>query len=112
MLTMPVMAGNVREEKTSLTNPENVRTGKRKKDYAGHSSDRPTGDKTFLVHGPGHSAEECKVLKEYSSKYATQRNHKESHSSSKKKRGKSVNFNKETQEVNSMEINYKPAPKK
>ena len=43
---MPVMAGNVREEKTSLTNPENVRTGKRKKDYAGHSSDRPTGDKT------------------------------------------------------------------
>ena len=45
------------------TNPEKGRTGKRKARNAGHPINRPTGVKTCLLHGPGHSTEECKVLK-------------------------------------------------
>ena len=40
------------------------RTGKRKKIYAGNQSDIPTGDKKYVLHGPGHSMEDWKVLKE------------------------------------------------
>ena len=39
-------------------------------------------DKTCLLRGPGHYLEECKVLKEYSKKYAAQRPHKNSKSRS------------------------------
>ena len=47
---------------------------------------RLTGAKKWLVHGPGHSTEEWKVLKEYSGKYAVQRPHtkKQARSSGKK----------------------------
>ena len=60
----------------SPTNPEKVSTGKRRKNHAVHTINRPTGDKTSLVYGPGHSMEECKLLKEYSEKHATQNLHK------------------------------------
>ena len=33
-------------------------------------------DKTCLLHGPGNFSEECKVLKDYSKKYAAKRPHK------------------------------------
>ena len=51
-------------EADSSTNPKKGRTGKRKKNHAGHPSNRPTGAKKCSVHGPSHSTEECKVLKE------------------------------------------------
>ena len=41
------------------TNPEKGCAGKRKKHYAGHPRYWSTVDKTCLVHGPGHSTEEC-----------------------------------------------------
>ena len=58
------------------TNPKNIRTSKHKKHYTGHPSNGPTGDKICLVHGPGHSTTEYKVLKEYSNNYEAQRPHK------------------------------------
>ena len=64
-------------EAASPTNPEKGRAGKLKKNYAGHPSDRMTSDKTCVLHGPRHSTEECKLLKEYSKKYAMQRPYKE-----------------------------------
>ena len=46
------------------SNPKKGRTGKRKRNDAGHTRDAPTGTKnTCLLHGPGHSLEDCKVLK-------------------------------------------------
>ena len=64
-------------ESVSPTNPENCCTDKRKKNNAGHINNCPTGDKTCLVPGPGHTTEECIVLKEYSEKYAVQQPHKD-----------------------------------
>ena len=54
----------------------------------------------------GHSSEECKVLKVYYEKYVTQRPHKptEAWSGGKPKCGKSVEFDDNTQEFNTMEI--------
>ena len=49
---------------------------KRKKYYSGHPSNRPTNEKTCLVHSPGHPTAECRVLKEYYNKYAVQHPHK------------------------------------
>ena len=32
--------------------------------------DRPLGElKTYLIHGPGHSSDECKVLVDFGDKY-------------------------------------------
>ena len=56
--------------------PKTGCAGKRKTRNAGHPRDRPTGGKPCLLHGTGHSTEECKVLKDYSAKYSTQRPHK------------------------------------
>ena len=50
-------------EAASPTNPKMGRAGKRKTRNVAHLIDRPTGGKTCLFHGPGHSTEECKVLK-------------------------------------------------
>ena len=56
-----------------------------------------------MLNGPGNSTEECKVLKDYSTKYAAQWPHKEeSNSGSNKKRGKTVQFDGTTEDVNSM----------
>ena len=43
------------------TNPKKFRAGNHKKNSAGHPSYRPT-DKTQLLHVPGHSMDESKVL--------------------------------------------------
>ena len=51
-------------EATLPTNTEKECAEKHKKNHEGHPSDKPTGDKTYLVHGPGHSTEGCKLLKE------------------------------------------------
>ena len=59
------------------TNPKKGRSGKRKTKNAGHPSDALTGDKkTCMLHGPGHSSEQCKVINIYSKKYAAQQTHK------------------------------------
>ena len=41
-------------EAASPTNPQKGRTSKIKTNHSGHPTDRPTGTKTCLVHGPGH----------------------------------------------------------
>ena len=64
-------------ESAPHTIPETVCTDKRKTRNTGHPNNRPTGGKTCLLHGPGHSTEECKVLRDQSAKYAAQRPHKE-----------------------------------
>ena len=101
-------------EFTYQTNPEKGRSGKHKKNYAGDPSNWTTGDKTCLVHGPGNSAEGCKLLKEYSEKYAVQRPHKEKEARSRgsKKIGNNVKFNGETQEVNTMVSHDVTIPRK
>ena len=49
------------------TNPDKGCVSKCKKIYIVSPSEKTTGaDKTCLLHGPVHSSEECKVLKEYS----------------------------------------------
>ena len=73
--------GHVRKlkggESASPTNPEKGRDGKWKTENAGHPRYAPTVvKKTCLSHGPGHSSEECKLLKVYSENYADQRPHK------------------------------------
>ena len=68
-------AGNSRQNRgeasSSWTSPEKVESaGKHRKSYV----DRPTGKlKTCLIHGPGHSSEECKVLGDFGTKYAKSR---------------------------------------
>ena len=74
----------------------------------------PTGAKhTCLLHGPGNSSEECKLLKVYSEKYAAQRPHKptEARSGGKPNRGKVVELDDNTQEVNTMENHGDPIPR-
>ena len=66
-----------RGEATPPTNPETGRAGKSNTRNAGHPGDCTTGGKKCFLNSPGHSTEECKVLKDYSTKYATERPHKE-----------------------------------
>ena len=83
--------------------------------YEGHTSDGLTGAKnTSLLHGPRKSSEECKLPKIYSEKYAEQRPHKEkeARSVSKNKCGKSIDFDRETKETNTMESHDDHTPKK
>ena len=96
------------------TNPETGRAGKRKIRNVGHPSDRPTGGKTCFLHVPGNSIEECKLLKDYSTKYVAQHPHnkRESRSGGNKKRGKTVHFDGTTEEVNSMTARGVPIPRK
>ena len=70
--------------------------------------------KTRLLHGTGHSSVDCRVLKEYSKKYATQQSHKENEawSGGKINRGKSVKFDGNVKEVNIMEHDYSIPNKK
>ena len=65
-----------RGEARSPINPKKGNSGKRKETNADHPSDGPTSEKnTCLLHGPGNSSEECKLLKVFSEKYAAQRPH-------------------------------------
>ena len=82
------------------TNPEKGRSGKPKTKNAGHQSDASTGARNIcLLHVPGQSSEECKVIKINCEKYAAQRPHKpiEARFGGKPKRGKAVEFNDNTQ---------------
>ena len=100
-------------EAASPTNPDTSRTGKRKTRNAGHPSDRLTRGKTCLLHGTGHSTEECKGLKGYSTEYTVQRPHKEEAcSGGNKKQGKTVQFDGKTEEVNSMTASDVPITRK
>ena len=67
-----------------------------------------------MLHGPGQSTEDWKVLKEYSAKYASQRpyNEKESRSGGNKKSGTTVNLDGVTEEVNNMEDHDAPIRRK
>ena len=92
-------------ETASPTNPKKGRTGKRKNIYRPSERCAHRSKNICLLHGPGHSSEECKVLKVYSEKYAAQRPHKstEAKSGCKPKHSKVVEFNRNTQEVNFMQ---------
>ena len=62
------------EGSASPSNPEKGRADKRKRNDAGHPSNAPNGKKkTCIFNGPGHSSEECKVIREYSEKHVEQR---------------------------------------
>ena len=55
------------------SNTEKLCAGKRKKSDTGHPSDAPTGaENTCMLHIPGHSSKEWKVLKDYSENHAAQ----------------------------------------
>ena len=106
---------NLKEGETaSPTNPEKGRAGNCKINNEGHPSNLWTRGKTCLLHGPGHSMDECKVLKEYTAKYAAQRSHNEieARSGGNKKRGKTVKFNGATEEVNRMTDHGASIPRK
>ena len=49
-------------EDASPSNSDEGRSVKRKKNHTGHLNNRSTGNKTCLVHGPGHYTADCKVL--------------------------------------------------
>ena len=94
--------------------PKKGRSGKRKTKNSVSPSENTTGvDKTCLLHGPGHSSEECKVLQEYSKKQTAQRPHKENEACSegKTKLGKSIKFSGSIKEDNIVDQDD-PIPKK
>ena len=86
------------------SNPEQVRASKRKINNAGHPSDELTSVKnTYLMHGPGHSLEDCKFPKEDTKKRSAQHTYKYNQSrSGGNKRAKVVKFEEATQEVNTV----------
>ena len=93
-------------ESTSPTNPEKICAGKCKTNNVVYLSNYMiSATNKCLLHGPIHSSEECKVLKEYSKKYAVQQPHKEHEAISgrKTKCGNSVDFGVNVKEVNIME---------
>ena len=63
---------------------------------------------------PGHSTEECKILKDYYAKYAVQRPHnkRQSHSGGNKKRVMTFKFYGAIEEVNSMTDHDAHIPRK
>ena len=94
--------------------PKKGSSGKRKTKNSVSPSENTTGvDKTCLLHGPGHSSEECKVLQEYSKKQTAQRPHKENEACSegKTKLGKSIKFSGSIKEDNIVDQDD-PIPKK
>ena len=97
MPTFSVIEVNLREEKPPRQPTPRIAAMESARKIMQEMSDQPTGDKTFLVYGPRHSTEECKVLKEYSKNYNVQRTHKESRYDGKNKHVKSVKFDGNTQ---------------
>ena len=93
---------------TSSSKPEKGRAGKRKRHDAGHLSGVPTGAKnTCMLHGHGHYSEECKVL------HVARRKFKDKEArSSNNKCGKTVNFERASEEVNTMKYHDEPIPRK
>ena len=82
----------------SPSNPDQGRADKRKIINAGHPSNELTGaKKTCLLHGSGHSSEECKFLLEYTEKCSAQHTYKDKQACSVgNKRGKAVKFESAT----------------
>ena len=58
---------------TSPSNPEKVCADRRKRKYADRLSNDLNAEKTCMLHGPGHSMKEFKVLRDHSKKHAGQR---------------------------------------
>ena len=113
--TVPVLVGRKGGgASASPSNPKQGRSGKRKRSNAGHPSDEPTGaKKKFLIHGPGYSSEECKVLREYNEKRFTQLvYHDKQARSSSNKSGKIVKFESATEEANIMKSHDDIIPRK
>ena len=98
----------------SLSSPKNGRTGKRKGNDTEHPRYAPTGaNNTCMLHGPGHSSEECKVLKEYSKNHIAQQSFKDKQAHSVgNKSGKTVKFKSASEEANVMKYHDEPIPKK
>ena len=61
-----------------------------------------TGDKTFLLNGPGNYKEECKVFWGYSGKHAAQQTHNKSRASGNDERGRTVLFKPRAKDMNSI----------
>ena len=75
-------ANHVRKRKIGeailTANNEKCRSIEIKTKHSGHLINLPTSaKKTCLLHGPGHSPEECNLLKSCSEMYAAQRSHKD-----------------------------------
>ena len=96
------------------SNLENGLAGKRKGNDAGHTSDALTGEKnTVMLHGPGHSSEQFKVLQEYSKNHIVQQPFKDKQAlSSSNKRRKTVKFKSASEEADVMKYHDEPIPKK
>ena len=64
------LSGYIRGKKggdaASPYKPDKGHTGKHKKINEGNRYYQPTGNKICLLHGTGHSSEECDVLRDYS----------------------------------------------
>ena len=73
---MPIvtsMSGKEREKFALPTKPEKGHAGNiRTKNVVSMSKKTTSVTNTCLLHGPGHSSEDCKLLKEYINKYAAQ----------------------------------------
>ena len=64
----------------------------------------------MIIQPKKKSPKECKVLKDYSEKYAAQRTHEEERYG-RKKRGNIVKFNKNTEKMNSIDTSAVPNKK-
>ena len=97
----------------STSNLKQSCTRKRKRNDAGHLIDVTTGaKKTCLLHGPGHSLEECRVLKEYTEKRSAQNTYKDKQAyPGGNKLAKTIKLEDATQEVNTMKSHDEPIQK-
>ena len=96
----------------SPSKPDQVHSGKRKRSNTGHPSNEPTGaNKTCLIHGPGHSSEECKILQEYIESLLAQHTYKDKQALSRgNKRGKTFKFEGFSEEANVTKSHDDPTP--
>ena len=99
---------------SSPSKPKKGCTDKRKRNDVGYPIDAPTGaKKTCILHGPGHSFGECKVLQDYSENHIAQRPFKDKQAcSGGNKRGKTVKFKIALEEANAVKSHDEPIPKK
>ena len=66
-----------------------------------------------MLHGPGHSTEECKVIQDYSENHIAQQPFKDKQArSGGNKRGKTVKFEGASEEANVMKYHDEPIPRK
>ena len=98
----------------SQSNPRQGCSDKCNRSNAGHPSDEPTrAKKTCLLHGPGQSSEEYKVIREYTEKRSAQLTYQDKQArSGGNKHGIIVKFESATEEVNIIKSHDEPIPKK